>query len=40
MHLRKLADAGYIAVEKSFLVRKPQTRYALTEAAVRLSSTM
>jgi hypothetical protein len=40
VHLRKLADAGYIAGEKSFVVRKPQTRHALTEAAVRLSSTM
>lgn len=29
-HLRKLEDAGYIAVEKSFAGRKPQTRLSLT----------
>jgi DNA-binding MarR family transcriptional regulator len=31
-HLRKLEDSGYVAVEKSFVNRKPQTRLALTEA--------
>jgi DNA-binding transcriptional ArsR family regulator len=31
VHLRKLEDAGYIAVEKRFVDRKPQTRYALTD---------
>jgi DNA-binding MarR family transcriptional regulator len=31
-HLRKLEDAGYVAVEKSFVNRKPQTRLALTPA--------
>lgn len=31
VHLRKLEDAGYIAVQKRFVARKPQTRYALTE---------
>jgi DNA-binding MarR family transcriptional regulator len=31
-HLRKLEDAGYVRVEKSFVNRKPQTRVALTEA--------
>ncbi|MBV8889046.1 MAG: transcriptional regulator [Alphaproteobacteria bacterium] len=31
VHLRKLEDAGYIAVEKRFVARKPQTLYALTE---------
>jgi DNA-binding MarR family transcriptional regulator len=29
-HLRKLEEAGYICVEKSFVARKPQTRVALT----------
>ena len=31
VHLRKLEDAGYVSVEKRFVNRKPQTRYALTE---------
>jgi DNA-binding transcriptional ArsR family regulator len=31
VHLRKLEDAGYVAVEKRFVNRKPQTQYALTE---------
>jgi len=31
VHLRKLEDAGYVSVEKRFVDRKPQTRYALTE---------
>ena len=31
VHLRKLEDAGYVAMEKRFLNRKPQTTYALTE---------
>jgi DNA-binding MarR family transcriptional regulator len=31
-HLRKLEDAGYIAVTKSFVNRKPQTRLSLTPA--------
>jgi len=31
-HLRKLEDAGYVAVAKSFVGRKPQTRLALTAA--------
>ena len=29
-HLRKLEEAGYVAVAKSFVARKPQTRLALT----------
>ena len=29
-HLRKLEDAGYVRVDKSFVNRKPQTRLALT----------
>jgi DNA-binding MarR family transcriptional regulator len=32
VHLRKLEDAGYIAIEKSFLGRKPLTRARLTAA--------
>jgi DNA-binding transcriptional ArsR family regulator len=31
VHLRKLEDAGYIAVQKRFVDRKPQTLYALTD---------
>ncbi len=30
VHLRKLEDAGYIAVRKHFVARRPQTLYALT----------
>lgn len=30
IHLRKLEDAGYIAIEKSFLGRKPLTRARVT----------
>ena len=30
-HLRKLEDAGYVRVEKSFAGRKPQTRLSLTD---------
>jgi DNA-binding MarR family transcriptional regulator len=30
VHLRKLEDAGYVAIEKSFLARKPLTRVRLT----------
>jgi DNA-binding MarR family transcriptional regulator len=32
IHLRKLEDAGYIEIEKSFLARKPLTRARLTPA--------
>jgi DNA-binding MarR family transcriptional regulator len=32
IHLRKLEDAGYIKIEKSFLARKPLTRARLTSA--------
>lgn len=31
-HLRKLEDAGYVAIEKSFVGKKPLTRVILTEA--------
>jgi DNA-binding HxlR family transcriptional regulator len=37
-HLRKLEDAGYVAVTKSFVNRKPQTRLALTAAGREISS--
>ena len=30
IHLRKLEDAGYVAMNKRFVGRKPQTLYALT----------
>jgi len=32
IHLRKLEEAGYIVIEKSFLGRKPLTRARLTDA--------
>ena len=32
IHLRKLEDAGYIAIEKSFFARKPLTRARITAA--------
>ena len=32
IHLRKLEDAGYIKIEKSFLARKPLTRARLPPA--------
>jgi DNA-binding transcriptional ArsR family regulator len=31
VHLRKLEDAGYVAVQKRFVDRKPQTLYALSD---------
>lgn len=30
-HLLKLEETGYIAVEKTFIARKPKTRVALTD---------
>ena len=30
VHLRKLEDAGYIAMRKHFVARRPQTLYSLT----------
>jgi DNA-binding MarR family transcriptional regulator len=30
VHLRKLEDAGYVAVDKSFVGRKPLTRIRIT----------
>ena len=35
IHLRKLEEAGYIAIDKSFLDRKPLTRARLTPAGRR-----
>ena len=32
VHLRKLEEAGYVAAEKRFVARKPQTLYSLTAA--------
>ena len=32
IHLRKLEEAGYIAIDKSFLNRKPLTRARITTA--------
>jgi DNA-binding transcriptional ArsR family regulator len=31
VHLRKLEDAGYVTVDRRFVQRRPQSRYALTE---------
>lgn len=31
VHLSKLSDAGYIAVKKQFIDRKPKTFYRMTE---------
>jgi DNA-binding transcriptional ArsR family regulator len=31
IHLRKLEDAGYVAMRKRFVARKPQTLYSLTD---------
>jgi len=36
VHLRKLEDAGYVAMEKRFANRKPQTTYALGNRAEAL----
>jgi DNA-binding MarR family transcriptional regulator len=32
VHLRKLEEAGYVAIDKSFMGRKPLTRVTLTDA--------
>lgn len=31
-HLRKLEDAGYVRIDKSFVERRPQTAIVLTDA--------
>src|ERR1035441_3017383 len=33
--LLKLEEAGYVAIEKKFVLRKPQTLYRMTEAGRR-----
>lgn len=33
--LLKLEEAGYVAVKKKFVLRKPQTRYRITESGRR-----
>jgi len=35
VHLRKLEQAGYVSIEKSFLGRKPNTRARITPAGRR-----
>jgi len=32
VHLRKLEEAGYVSIDKSFLDRKPLTRVRITDA--------
>lgn len=32
VHLRKLEEAGYVSIDKSFLDRKPLTRVRMTDA--------
>ncbi|MDG1419228.1 MAG: transcriptional regulator [Maricaulis sp.] len=32
IHMRKLEDAGYVSIEKSFLDRKPLTQIRITKA--------
>ncbi len=39
IHLRKLEDAGYVAIEKSFLARKPLTRARVTPAGRKAFAT-
>ncbi len=39
IHLRKLEDAGYIAIDKSFLNRKPLTQARLTPAGRKAFAT-
>ena len=38
-HLRKLEEAGYIAVKKEFVNRRPRTSYVLTEKGRRAFET-
>jgi DNA-binding MarR family transcriptional regulator len=39
IHLRKLEDAGFIAIEKSFLNRKPLTQARITDAGRKAFAT-
>lgn len=38
-HLRKLEEAGYVAIDKSFVGRKPLTQVTLTDAGRTAFST-
>jgi len=38
-HLRKLEDAGYVAVDKAFVNRKPLTTLTITDAGRKAFST-
>jgi DNA-binding MarR family transcriptional regulator len=35
IHLRKLEDAGYVTIDKSFIDRKPLTRVRITRAGTK-----
>lgn len=35
VHLRKLEEAGYVSIDKSFMDRKPLTRVRMTDAGRR-----
>ena len=37
VHLRKLEEAGYVSIDKSFLDRKPLTRVRMTERGAKRS---
>ena len=39
IHLRKLEEAGYVAIDKSFLNRRPLTRARLTQEGRRAFAT-
>jgi DNA-binding MarR family transcriptional regulator len=34
-HLRALEEAGYVTMEKSFINRKPNTKYSITETGLK-----
>jgi DNA-binding MarR family transcriptional regulator len=34
-HLRALEEAGYVTMEKSFINRKPNTKYTITETGLK-----
>lgn len=38
IHLRKLEDAGYVAIDKSFIDRKPLTRVRITASGTKAFS--
>ena len=39
VHVRKLEEAGYVRVDKSFVNRKPQTRLSLTDSGRKVWKT-